>query len=155
MLFECALLLPDTPFVVVMSSRSPAIHPPPNVEVLKDLPPGKFNGYLEASKAVVVPLAEDTGSSGQMVALTAMSFARPLIVTKLPAVMEYLEDGVSGLCYEPGDVESLRLALLKVLTSPETALTMGQQARIRYLTRFTPATYADHILSCLQAPARL
>ena len=66
---------------------------PKNVTVLQDVPKEEFNGYLKNAKIAVIPLKEETGASGQMVALSAMSLKRPVIYSDVSSIAQYFTNG--------------------------------------------------------------
>ncbi|MGB0713551.1 MAG: glycosyltransferase family 4 protein, partial [Gammaproteobacteria bacterium] len=51
--------------------------------------------------------------------LEAMSWGLPVVVTRVGAIPEVVEDGVQGLLVEPGDVPGLRGALGRLLANPD------------------------------------
>jgi glycosyltransferase involved in cell wall biosynthesis len=67
----------------------------------------------------------------------ALSFALPVISSRVGAVGEVVDDGVTGLLLEPGDVESLAAAMTSLLVDPTRARAMGTAARAAFLERFT------------------
>jgi glycosyltransferase involved in cell wall biosynthesis len=141
-LFRCARRLPDVPFVVVASRHSRISEPPPpNVRLLLDLSPGAFDRLLAGSRVVVIPLEHDVGSSGQMVLLAAMQFAKPAVVPGFGAVADYVDDGRTGTLYAAGDDEALRAAVAGLYADVPRARRIGAAARAEYLRRFTPESF--------------
>jgi glycosyltransferase involved in cell wall biosynthesis len=63
------------------------------------------------------------------VVLEAMACARPVVVTPVGGIPEVIENGVSGLLVEPGNIDGLAKAMLKVLTEDGLAKAMGANAR--------------------------
>ena len=77
LLVRAAASLSDVPFVIACktANRLPA-RLPANVRVIRDTSWDEFHHLLAAARLVVLPLAHDVGSSGQMVALAAMQAAK-------------------------------------------------------------------------------
>ena len=59
----------------------------------------------------------------------------PVVSTALGGTAEMIEDGVTGVKVEPGDVAGLSQAIMRLLANPQEALSMAQvgQQRIRQL----------------------
>ncbi|MBI2034133.1 MAG: glycosyltransferase family 4 protein [Candidatus Levybacteria bacterium] len=93
----------------------------------KDLT-GRF--YPSADIFVLVPpKVEGYG----MVVLEAMSFGLPIIVSNVCALPELVEDGKTGFVVKPGSIESLTLALEKLIKSRSLRKRMSREARKRFL----------------------
>jgi glycosyltransferase involved in cell wall biosynthesis len=83
--------------------------------------------YAE-SAIVVVPLSRSL-MSGVTVALEAMAMGKPVILTRVPYVEEFLQDGEHGFFVPQGDVEALRGKVRWLLDHPAEVERMGQRAR--------------------------
>lgn len=55
---------------------------------------------------------------------------KPTVATNLPPLEELIIDGKTGLLSQPGDVQDLADKLTKVLSNPDLAKTLGQQAEL-------------------------
>lgn len=62
----------------------------------------------------------------------------PVIASRLGALAELVEDGVTGLLFEPGDAADLAAKMKWAATHPDALMRMGQEARRRYLREFSP-----------------
>jgi glycosyltransferase involved in cell wall biosynthesis len=138
-LFRCAAKLPHIEFVVVASAQSAITElQPANVTLLLDLEPQEFNRLMSESYLVVLPLKEDVGSSGQMVALAAMQLGKVVIAPNIGAIRDYIVDGITGLLYQLGDVEGLGCLIDDSYAAPAHLDAMGHAAKQRYIELFTP-----------------
>ncbi|CAB1128900.1 putative Lipopolysaccharide N-acetylglucosaminyltransferase [Candidatus Hydrogenisulfobacillus filiaventi] len=72
-----------------------------------------------------------------IVVIEAMARQRPVVVTRLGAFPEIVEDGRSGLMVAPGSVAELAAAMRRVLARPEEAARLGREARARVQAAFT------------------
>jgi len=81
------------------------------------------------SQFCVVPLQPITHSSGETSLLHAMSFGKAVVATRSPGTETYIQHGLTGLLVEPGDVEGMRQAMLRLWRNPDEATEMGKQAR--------------------------
>jgi glycosyltransferase involved in cell wall biosynthesis len=78
-----------------------------------------------------------------IVALESMACGLPVIVSSAGGWSEAVEDGVTGFLVEPGDVESLRQAMEKIiLLGPEKRQQMGHRARRIMQEHFSAAEIA-------------
>lgn len=63
--------------------------------------------------------------------LEAMAAGVPPVATRVGGVPEVIEDGVSGVLVEPGDVDELAAALTGLLADPTRRSEIGSQAAVR------------------------
>jgi glycosyltransferase involved in cell wall biosynthesis len=76
-------------------------------------------------------------------ALEAQSCGVPLVATRVGAVHEVVEDGVTGLLVPPAQAEPLAAATLALLDDPARCAEMGRAGRAAALDRFGTDTSAD------------
>ena len=69
-------------------------------------------------------------------ALEGMASARPVVVTRVGGMPEFVRDGVDGFVVAPGDERELSESLLYLLSHPVLARRMGAAARERAMRRF-------------------
>ena len=91
--------------------------------------------YVEALDVAVVP---SVGSEAICrVALEHMALGRPVIGSRINAIPEAVVNGRTGLLVEPGDVEALAGAMVRLLKDPGKARAMGRDGRLRVERSFT------------------
>jgi len=104
-----------------------------------------FRGWLNANQlaeelagasVVVVPSLwpEPFG----LVGIEALATGRPVVASSTGGIVDWLEDGVTGLCVRPGDVRGLAQALNELLEDPERQHAMGMAGRKMVAARFSP-----------------
>lgn len=86
--------------------------------------------YQEADICVVPSVWQEPFG---IVALEAMSSARPVIVSDVGGLRSILEDGQEGFVVEPGDPEGLACSIERLLKDPELRRKMGQKGREKVL----------------------
>ncbi len=69
-------------------------------------------------------------------ALEGMAAGRPVVVTRVGGMPEFIRDGIDGFVVEPGDEEALAERLGYLLAHPILARRMGAAARERAMRRF-------------------
>lgn len=80
-----------------------------------------------------------------IVQLEAMSCSTPVIASNIPGVNNVMDVGKSGLLVEPRDVEGLAQAIIKILTNPQLADSMGRRGRELVETKYNWKTIGDQI----------
>ena len=68
----------------------------------------------------------------------AFSVGLPVIASRIGALAELIEDGVTGLLVEPGNAQDLASKMQWAHAHPEHMLAMGRQAHQRYCQRYAP-----------------
>jgi N-acetyl-alpha-D-glucosaminyl L-malate synthase BshA len=71
-----------------------------------------------------------------LAALEAMACKVPSIATRVGGVAELIDDGVTGLLYDVGDVDAMAAGALSLLTDPERLQAMREAGRKTAQTRF-------------------
>jgi glycosyltransferase involved in cell wall biosynthesis len=132
-------------YVIIGSRKCPITETAPNVKILYDQPADVFFGYLKEAKIVVLPLKECTGASGQMVALRAMYFEKPIIYANVDSVAQYFTDGVSGVSYRAGDEEDLAKKLEFLMSKPDVQESMAKTACDVYYRHFHSSRFFEFI----------
>ncbi len=86
--------------------------------------------YYQAADLVVLPYRRIYQSG---VLLMAMSYARPVLVSDLPGMLDIVEDGRNGLVFRAGDAQHLAERLIQALSQPERleALARAGQTTLR------------------------
>ena len=106
-----------------------------NIEILDNCYGDSYKRMIANSHAVIIPLQNEEISSGQLVALHAMMFGKPVITTSNNAIMSYVADGENGFIIEKTEA-ALEYALLK-LDNPETYRQMCTNARDCFTKNYT------------------
>ena len=89
--------------------------------------------FEKASLFVMPSLFEPWGH----VFMEAMSFGLPLIGTTMCAMPEFIRHGENGLLVPPADADALAAALIDLLSNPDKAQQLGQQAHEDYVKHHT------------------
>jgi glycosyltransferase involved in cell wall biosynthesis len=118
---------------------------PKNLEVTGWLARRELQDYLYNSHFYVVPLQPITHAGGDSSLLQAMSFSKAIVATRAPSTETYIQPGETGLLVEPGDVEGMRQAILRLWRNPDEARRMGQEARRRFEANHTIDKLAQRI----------
>jgi glycosyltransferase involved in cell wall biosynthesis len=81
------------------------------------------------------------------VVVEAYALGVPVVAARLGALAEIVDDGTTGLLFEPGSADDLARVLERLSTSPELARTLGHNARRAFETRFSPEQTTRQMLA--------
>jgi len=98
--------------------------------------------WMQAMDVVVMPslVAESFG----LVAGEAMALGRPVVASRLGALVDLIDDGVTGRLVPPGDADALAQVLGEVLNGQSA--TLGEKAAAAIRERLSPSAFARHIV---------
>lgn len=80
----------------------------------------------------------------------AFACGLPVIASRLGALAELIEDGKTGLLFEPGNVDSLVERLQWAREHPQELAEMGRNARACFEAHFTPQRNYEQLLAIYQ-----
>jgi colanic acid/amylovoran biosynthesis glycosyltransferase len=103
--------------------------------------------YARAAIAVYpsVPAANGDRDGLPVALLEAMAAGCAVVCSRVPGIVDVVEDGVNGLLVEPGDATALADALAKLLADDELRIRLGDAAR---------ATSASYTVDAIAATYR-
>jgi glycosyltransferase involved in cell wall biosynthesis len=84
-----------------------------------------------------VPTRDGRREGIPVVLMEAAACGLPLIASRLSGIPELVVDQICGLLVEPGDVEGLSAALIRIAAEPETRERLGAAARERMRADFS------------------
>jgi glycosyltransferase involved in cell wall biosynthesis len=90
----------------------------------------KMAELFQRSALIVLPYLT-ASTSGVLV--TAYSFGKPVVASRVGCLSEYVEDGVTGILVEPANVEELANAVVHLLQDDGLRRQMGENAKNRII----------------------
>jgi glycosyltransferase involved in cell wall biosynthesis len=112
-----------------------------------------FRGWLDAddlanelASATIVVVPSLWPEPFGLVGIEAQAAGRPAVASSTGGIVDWLEDGVSGLCVPPGDPARLAHALNELLADPQRRRAMGEAGRQSVATRFSSETHLQALL---------
>jgi glycosyltransferase involved in cell wall biosynthesis len=78
-----------------------------------------------------------------LVGLEAMAAARPVVASATGGILDWLEDGVTGIAVPPGDTPALAAALGALLDDPGRRREMGEAGRELVARRYTKRHHVE------------
>jgi glycosyltransferase involved in cell wall biosynthesis len=126
----------------------------PGVNVFNDFRPGDPRLPELLSRTAVLAFPTDQDTFGYAV-LEAMAAGVPVVASRITAIPELVDDGVTGLLVDPHNADELDTALGRLVDDPARRATMGAAARHRVLERFDARVTTAQLVDVLhEAVAR-
>jgi glycosyltransferase involved in cell wall biosynthesis len=82
-----------------------------------------------------------------LVVVEAFACGLPVIASRLGAMQELIDDGRTGLLFDPGSADDLARKIRWAQQNPEAMQLMGYHARGEYATKYTPASNYEQLLA--------
>lgn len=128
-------------------SRMPGVvkEAPPNVEFAGWLNPQQLLRFYRNARFLVVP--SESYEVCPLVALEAMSNSLPVIASKVGGLPEIVDDGVTGLLFEPGNAEVLAQKMKLLWENPELCRRMGEAGREKARREYSEDVYYERLIT--------
>lgn len=81
------------------------------------------------------------------VLLEAMLYSKPVVCSRIGGLPEIVDDQVTGLLFEPGNIEDLREKISYLWERPELCRKMGQAGREKALREYSPEKYYQRLMA--------
>jgi glycosyltransferase involved in cell wall biosynthesis len=102
----------------------------------------KTDALLDSADIVVLPsYAEGMAMS----ILEGMSYGLCIVCTPVGSLKEVIEDEVTGLVVQPGDINQLSKALTRAVSDPALRVQLGSEAARVFANKFDAAHYPDRM----------
>jgi glycosyltransferase involved in cell wall biosynthesis len=92
----------------------------------------------EMNSAIALVVPSISYETFGLVIIEAFACATPVIASRIGALAELVQDGVSGLLFEPGNAADLAEKIAWAISHPEAMRLMGEAARAEYEAKYTP-----------------
>lgn len=110
---------------------------PDNIIIRNDITGDKQFPYIINCKLMIIPLKNSNICSGDTVLLKAMSYSKPVVITKPSTLAEmYIENNENGISLEK-NVEEFYTNILKLLLDNRKMESIGKNARKKYLEKYS------------------
>ena len=122
-----AVILPTSPW---LSRGGLDVPLPSQVQVMSGVSAQALRSLYDRASVVVVPLQAGTDfAAGVNAVLEAMAMAKPLVVSDVAGIRDYVVDGETAVLVPAGDPAALRVAVADLLAAPERRRRLGAAAR--------------------------
>ena len=92
----------------------------------------------EMKRAVFLVMPSECYEGFPIVLVEALSHGLPVIASRIGPMGEIIQDGVTGLHFEPGNAQDLRKKVQWMYNHPNECKQMGENAKKEYEKKFTP-----------------
>jgi glycosyltransferase involved in cell wall biosynthesis len=123
------------------------------VTFLGELPHTSVIEAMRGARFLIMP-SEWYETFGRTI-MEAFACGTPVVASRLGAMQELVEDGVSGWHFEPGNPEDLAKILRRAWNNPEECSRSGGAARLQYLGRFTSDANSTCLIGLYQRAAAM
>jgi glycosyltransferase involved in cell wall biosynthesis len=127
------LLVGDGPRREAAQAQAEALGIADRVIFTGSVPHAEIPSYLAAMDVGVMPASNAHGSPMKVFEYMAMGL--PVVAPRYQPLQEAVEDGHTGLLFEPDDVEALSRALFSLLISELRRRSMGAAGRLKVLQK--------------------
>jgi len=134
-LVAAAANLPEPVRVIGDGPLTAAVAKAPGLQALGAQPLAAVAAAMRSARALVLPSICYENFPRTLV--EAYASGLPVIASRLGAMAELMQDGVTGLLFEPGDAAALEQRLRWALEHPAEMAAMGRQARAVYESSYT------------------
>ena len=128
-----------------------ALNGVPGVERLGALAEARVREEMSGAIALVLPSIWYENFPRTLV--EAFACGLPVIASRIGALAELVEDGVTGLLFTSGDAPDLASKIRWALASPDKMAEMGRTARARFEEKYTPERNYVQLLEIYRAIA--
>jgi len=118
---------------------------PKNVEFLGLLGHEQLNSFYCKARFLVFPSI--CFEMFPMVILEAMKHRLPVIASRIGGLMEIVDDGITGLLFEPGSVEDLVKKMNFLWSNQKLCDEIGEAANTKLRDSYTSAAYFKNLMS--------
>ena len=125
---------------------------PPNVQFKSFNHPSVIKNAIAQSRFVVIPLQPDTGMwcAGSTSVMQAQAMGKPVVVTYLPGIAEYVRHGETGFVVKGNDPDAMAEAIDRLWSDPQRAAEMGRNAQQWMAEKFSLQKYVDQFTKLIK-----
>jgi glycosyltransferase involved in cell wall biosynthesis len=146
-LFDAAKVCSDIPFVVAgnwQAMPEASELAPGNVTLLGSVPSQELGALYEKARIFVLPSVWYEGFP--TVLLEAMSHGLPVVCSRIGGLPEIIDDGMTGLLYEPGNVDELADRIRTLWQNPALCQKLGEAGRRKVREDYAADRLLDRLL---------
>ncbi len=117
-----------------------------SVEFVERLSDAELSELIRNARFLVLP-SEGYYETFGLVAVECYAHGVPVVASRIGVMTDIVEDGVTGLHFNPGDAKDLAAKASWLWERAEEASRLGKQARARYEASYTPARNYEMLMS--------
>lgn len=115
------------------------------VKILTDLSPKEFYSYVQHSAFTIVPSLFYENLPN--VILESYAYGKPVVGSRRGSFLEVIQDGKTGLLFEPGDTQDLADKIGWLVNHPDECVKMGRNARKLAESEYNRDLHYDRLMN--------
>jgi glycosyltransferase involved in cell wall biosynthesis len=104
-----------------------------NIRLIGNIPYTEMPDYFAACDLFVLP---SNYEGFARVLMEAAMTGKPIVTTNVSGVSDIIEDGISGLVSQIGDMDKFKMHILKIIKNEEFAKSLGEKAKKSFKNKF-------------------
>jgi glycosyltransferase involved in cell wall biosynthesis len=147
-LLDAARLCPEIPFGFAGDfemMRGLVVEPPPNCTFFGRLSRTRILELYDSARFLVLPTLCYEGSPLSLI--EAMSRSKAVICSRIGGLPEIVDDGVTGMLFEPGDSRGLAEIIRHLWSRPDLVRQMGHAGKEKAQREYSPERYYHRLLN--------
>jgi glycosyltransferase involved in cell wall biosynthesis len=155
-LLAAAAALPDVPFRIAGTcDRMPELPglATPNVQFVGHLAGAELEAFYRRSRVIV--LCSTWFEGFPMVLAEAMIHRKPLICSRIGGLPEFVEEGTTGLLFQPRNSQELAQHIRRLWTHPDLCRRMGAAGFQKASTRYSPDACFEQLMAVYHRACKL
>jgi len=116
-----------------------------NIALQGHIPSESISSFYQAARLIVLPSTCFEGFP--MTILEAMVHARPVVAPRIGGIPEIVDDGITGLLFEPGNAKDLAQKIQYLWDCPDLCRQMGQAGQEKALREYSPEKHYDRLMA--------
>ena len=145
---EVARRLPQVPFALAGSGAmlpAAAATAGPNLRFCGHIPHTAIDRFFRDSRIIVLPSL--CFEAFPLILVEAMLHRKPVIVSRIGGLPEIVDEGVTGLLFEPGNASALAHQIQYLWDRPALCRQMGQAGREKALREYSPQKHYERLMA--------
>ena len=119
------------------------------IEVIPETSIDNLHRLIHHARFVILPIEARRYSMGQMTMLQCMSMRKPIIVTDVPGISDYIRSGRNCMTVHNGSAEDIETAAHVLLSDKTFAERIAAEARLDAVEKYDEKIMASRIFSFL------
>jgi glycosyltransferase involved in cell wall biosynthesis len=121
---------------------------PQNIQYQGIIPKKQIGAFMGQSRFTVVPSICYEGFPSTI--LESMVHGKPVICSAIGGLGEIVQDGKTGLLFEPGNAKQLAEKIVMLWNNPDLCRQMGYQAQITVRKQYSKDLYYERLMNLYQ-----
>lgn len=120
-------------------------HKPENLDLVGHVALSALHNFYNNSRIIVLPSICYEGFPG--VLIEAMIHGKPIICSRIGGLSEIVDDGITGLLFEPGNINDLVNKIKYLWAHPDACSKIGQNGREKALHEYSEDKYYERLMT--------